>query len=169
MVKSGGKNGNGWLVGILVGLGVVIVGLVVGIAVVNVNNGDRSRTDEVDYDLPEELTGEDLSPEDQVIKETSIMLQTPGVSMEEIENYYDVVVDKAISDGDTYLAVRIVIQKMNFLAVVEEDCGKSKEYIDSVDLSPYSEEEKRYLASYKESMIGGCNEPNINLQDGGGE
>lgn len=130
-------------------LGVVIVGLVVGIVVVNVQGGDEvAMVDEDDNStLPEELMGDNLSVEDQVIKRTSLMLQDPDVSEEDIELYYDAVIEDAINDENIVLAMNIIIQKMNFLVVLEDDCEKAREYIDGLDMSLYSVDEKHYLAS----------------------
>lgn len=138
---------------------VAIVGLGVGIGVVVVSN---MRNDEyAGYVLPEELMNNDLSPEDQVTKETSLMLQDPDVSEVDIEAYYDAVIEDAIASGDKSLAIEIIIQKMNFLAVVEDDCSKAEEYVDGVELSTFSSEEVQYLASYVSSMAGGCGDSDL--------
>lgn len=145
------KNHKKVLIGVLVFLVVVIIGLIVGIILVNVNNNTVNEevvVEETEVTLPEELMGDNLSPADQVIKETSLMYQDPNVNEAEIGAYYDKVIEGAISDGDTELAVEIIIQKMDFLAVVESDCAKAKAYTDDLNLEPYSTEESQYLASY---------------------
>ncbi|MBR3248719.1 hypothetical protein IKF89_01680 [Candidatus Saccharibacteria bacterium] len=147
---------NGVFIGILVFLCVAIVGLVIGIVVVNANNGVQKNEGNVEYSLPKELQGDDLSPTDQVIKETTLMVQDPNVSNSEIEAYYDGVIADALMSGNTDLAMRIIIQKMDFIAVIEGNCAEAKEYVNNVDLSPYSTTEKSYLASYVVSMAEGC-------------
>ena len=146
------------LVGILSGLVVVIVGLVIGIVVVK---SDVREEEEFTPVLPEELMGDDLSPTDQVIKETSIMLQDPNISDTEIEKYYDDVINDAIIKGDTGFAIKIIIQKMNFLAVIEGNCERANEYVDNIDLSAYIASEKRYLASYVISMAATCDNQDL--------
>ena len=145
------------LVVLLCVLVMIIIGLVVGVIVTRTSGSDSIvGSGEEEYVLPEELMADDLSPEDLVIKETSLMLQNPDISNTEIERYYDEVISEAIDNGETFFAVRIVIQKMDFLAVIEEDCNKAKEYVDGLDLSFYSEEEKGYLNSYIDSMMNWC-------------
>lgn len=151
------RKGNGILVGVLVFLCVVIIGLIVGIVVVNVNKEGQGGSQNVEYSLPEELQGNNLSSTDQVMKETTLMAQNPNISDVEIEAYYDGVIADALMNGNTDLAMRIIIQKMNFIAVSENDCAKAKEYVNGVDLSPYSATEKSYLASYVLSTVEGCN------------
>lgn len=153
MKEGKAKLENKGLVVLLCVLLVAIVGLGIGIGITVLNS---NRAGNVEAVLPEELMGDSLSPEDQVVKETSLMLQDPDVSEVDIEDYYDRVVEDAVSDGDTGLAVEIIIQKMNFLAVVENDCNKAEDYVNSIDLAIYSSEEVQYLASYAASMAGGC-------------
>ncbi len=141
---------NRGLVILLGALGIVIIGLVVGIVVaVNRQKDEGLVVDSENGDsaLPEELMGDNLSAEDRVTKKTSLMLQDPDTSYEDIESYYDAVIGDAINDGDMSLARNITVQKMNFLVVLEDDCEKAREYIDNLDISFYSAEERRYLAS----------------------
>lgn len=148
---------------VLVVLAVAIVGLVVAILVVSLIGGEQEEAEFEwnDYILPDELLGDDLSPEDQVIKEVSIMMQDPNISEEDIEKYYDRVIEDAKNGGDNKLAVKVTIQKMDFLAVVISDCAKAKEYVDGIDLASYSEGEKEYLASYVISMAGWCDDRDL--------
>lgn len=141
---------------VLIILILIIFGLVIGIFAVNTKDQSLSKTEKTDYVLPEELKGDDLSPLDQVIKETSLMLQDPNVSNAKIEAYYDSSIEKAKNDEDNKLAIEIIIQKMNFLAVIEDDCAKAAEYVNNIDLQSYSVEEKSYLASYIVSMAASC-------------
>ena len=143
-----------WL--ILLGiLCVVIVGLGAGVIILSNKN---KPTMEIDFILPEELQKDDLSPEDEVIKETTLMMQDPDKKEEDIESYYDMVIEKAIDDGDINLAMKIIIQKTNFLVVVENDCGNAKSYIDSLDFSIYQDNEINYLQSYIDSIMGYCDD-----------
>lgn len=160
MKEGKAKFENKGLVILLCVLVVVIVGLVVGVTFVNMTREDGG-VDEGDFVISEELMGDDLSPEDQVIKETSLMMQDPDSSEEDVESYYDDVIEGAIDSGDTGFAAEITVQKMNFLAVVEDSCTKAKEYINNVDLSFYSAEERLYLASYAISMANGCGDSDL--------
>lgn len=147
--------------GLIVGLVIllmIIIGLIVGVLVMNRNGEEQKQygEEEINFVLPEELMTDSLSQEDQVIKETSLMMQDSNSSEEDIENYYDEVIGGALSNNDTELAIRIIIQKMNFLAVVKDNCAGARAYIDGVDLSYYSTEELEYLSSYVVSMAGEC-------------
>ena len=86
---------------VLVVLAVAIVGLVVAILVVSLIGGEQEEAEFEwnDYILPDELLGDDLSPEDQVIKEVSIMMQDPNISEEDIEKYYDRVIEDGLFGG----------------------------------------------------------------------
>ena len=48
--------------------------------------------------------------------------------------------------------------------MTEEDCNAAKEYINGIDLSPYSNEERSYLASYVVSTAGACGDQNMEDQ-----
>ena len=100
--------------------------------------------------------GDNLSPEGQAIKDVSIMLQTPGTSMEDVEAYYDSVISKANEDGDYYFAMDVMVQKLLFFTGVEGDCEKAKNYSESIDTSIYSEEEQGYLQSNIYSVMIEC-------------
>ena len=142
----------------------IIVAIVVALVVIFVNHHTSENNEaNTEYVLPEELLGDDLSPVDQVIKETSLMLNDSNVSSEEIESYYDEVIADALKDGDPGFAAKIVIQKMNFISVVENNCESASRYVDSIDLSPYLDKERNFLASYVVSMAIECN--NQELQD----
>ena len=142
-------------------LGVMIVGLVVGIVVVSQEEEKVKEEEwkiEAEEGLPEELKGDDLSIEDQVVKETSLMLQDPNASDEDIELYYEEVIKKAIEDGDTSLAANVILQKMDFLVVLEDDCERAREYADSLNISSYPAAEKQYLMSGVVSMAIECDD-----------
>ncbi len=149
-----GKNSSSFYKVLLVVLALVIIGLIVTMVVINLN---RSTSEpETNYSLPEALMGDNLSPRDQVIKEAAIMLQTPGISMDEVEKYYDDAISKANEDGEYYLAMDIIVQKLLFFVVEEGDCEKAKDYSENVDVSKYSDEEKGYLQSYMYSVLLDC-------------
>ncbi len=135
-------------------LALAIAGLIVAIVVVNLDHGVSEPS--VNYSLPDALMSDDLSPRDQVIKEVAIMLQTPGVGTDEVEKYYDDVINEANEKGEYYLAMDIVVQKLLFFVVEEGDCEKAKEYSVNVDVSRYSDEEKGYLQSYMYSVLLDC-------------
>lgn len=143
-----------FLVVILAILIAVIAGLVVSIVLLNI----RKSSEWSGYVLPEELTGDDLTEENQVIKEASIMLQNPEVSMEQIEEYYDGVIKDAFDKGNNYLGKKVIIQKMNFIAVLEGDCPKAVQYADSLDLSQLSENDRDYVNASIESLKAECDD-----------
>lgn len=154
----GGKDKHSaWFKVSLTILFLMIIGLTISIIVLSIN---RSGGNEPvgDYNLPEELEGDKLSPEDKVIRDTSIMLNDPNISMEEIETYFDDVINKANEAGDYDFAIDIISQKMLFLVVNENDCDKAKDYSDGIDTSMYSEDQKAYLQSNIYSTTWECDE-----------
>lgn len=155
------KNKKTLLVALLT-LVIIIVAAIIIIALLLNNSVNNNETDS-GYILPEELMGDDLSPVDQVIKETSLMQGDPNVSADEIKSYYDEVINNALKDGDSSFAAKIIIQKMNYISVIENDCEGASRYVDGIDLTPYSDKEKNYLASYVISMAIECN--NQELRD----
>ena len=147
---------------ILLFLCLAIIGFAIGIILVNIKNEkQKEEINQTDSTLPEELMEDDLSSTDQVIKKASQMLQDPATSNAEIEKYYDEVIEQALNDGDTDLAIRIIIQKMDFLAVTENDCQKAKEYIENIDLTVYPEAGKHFLASFVISTTAECKDQNL--------
>lgn len=141
---------------VLLALIFVCIILTLVITLNDFNSTDDRETDS-SYALPEELMGDDLSPVDQVIKETSLMLNNPDVSTEEIESYYDKVIADALESNKNDYAIEIIIQKMNYLATIKNDCVAANDYINNIDLSPYADSLKRYLSSYVVSMAIECN------------
>ena len=99
---------------------------------------------------------DNLSPEDQVIKDTTIMVQNPDISMDEIEKYYDDVVWQANKDGDYGFAMKIVVQKVLFLVTTERDCKKAEDYTNNLDTSMYSRDDLIYLQSNVDSAMWSC-------------
>lgn len=155
----GGKDKHSaWFRISLVILFLVIIGLTIGIIVLSVNRGGSNSEPSGDYNLPTELEGDNLTPEDKVTRDTSIMLNSPDVSMEEIEAYFDDVINKANEAGDYDFAIDIISQKMLFLVVNENDCEKARDYSDNIDMSMYSEDQKAYLQSNIYSTTWECDE-----------
>lgn len=146
---------------------IVIAILIVGIIIISnksLTPEEIADTEEIEYVLPDELLHDDLSMPDQVIKETSLMLHDSAYNNEDIENYYDAAIEKAKNNQDNDSAIRIIIQKMNFITSIEENCTKAKEYINNVDLSSYSTEEKGYLTSFVISMATECKDQELQIQ-----
>lgn len=151
---SNSKSISLWYKFSLVFLLLVIVGLTIGIVIVkNTNQDSGTPSEHIDYHLPEELQGDNLSQGDQVRRDVIIMSQTPNTNYADIVEYYDVAIAKAIEGGDRYLAMDIIVQKATYIATTEEDCESAVEYINSLDLSPFTEEEKQFLASHLLSAI----------------
>ena len=148
---------------ILIFLFLIIISLVITIVVIN-NHSSQTTDETTKYALSEELQKDDLSPADQVIKETSMMLQDPNTSNADIETYYDTVITNAINNNDTDLAIKIIIQKMHFIATTENDCAKAAEYVNSIDLQPYTAEQQQYLTSYVISLAGACDDQNLSTR-----
>ena len=92
------------------------------------------------------------------------MLQDPNKSNTDIEAYYDSAIEKALNDGNHYLAMDIIVQKIGFLVVEEGDCDKATKYFESIDMSPYSDQEKNYLETHSLSMIYECTDANSQPQ-----
>ncbi|MBO4813093.1 hypothetical protein J5491_03005 [Candidatus Saccharibacteria bacterium] len=140
---------------ILVILGLVIVGLVIGIVVVTSGGGNNTDDDLLpgDYVLPDELQEDNLSSSDQVMKKVIIMSQSPNTTYNDIEDYYDKVISDAVSSGDHYLAMNVTVQKASYIADIEEDCEKAMNYANSIDTSPYSDEELQFLVSHLFSTL----------------
>lgn len=131
--------------------------------VLNADDGDEEEEDETAepddyYELPDELNAEDISAEDEVTKEASLMDQDPDYSDQDVENYYDDKINENLSSGNSGLAIEIMIEKVNYLAIVEDDCDEAKSYADSIDLSQFSDEQKSYLSSYIYSTALGCDD-----------
>ena len=153
------------LVVMLAILCILIIAMVVLVVVNRTNDGQEGmEVEETESVLPEELRGDNLSPEDQVIKETTLMISDSSKNENDIEAYYDTKIKEALNDGKTDLATRIIIQKVGFIVVTEENCARAEEYVSSIDLSPYSADEKMYLASYILSMITGCGTQELQAQ-----
>lgn len=155
---SEAKSGNKGLVILLCVFVVVIVGLGVGVIVTRKigQNNETKHVTEDDIVLPEELQGDDLSPIDQITKEATLMSSNPDYSGQDIENYYDAAIDEAMVSGDTGFAAQIIIQKMQFIAIAEEDCSRVIEYINSINLAEFSVEVRPYLASRVASVANYC-------------
>lgn len=137
----------------------LIIIMIITIIIFNLqsaSNSDQTDQEIAESMLPEELKNDNLSPLDQVTKETSLMLNNPNYSHDDILNYYDTSIDDAMANNDASLAVRIIIQKMNFISVIEKDCNKAEKNVDSLDLSIYPTEEKDYLISYIASVADAC-------------
>lgn len=162
MSGSVGKNNNKVLVIIFVVLCLVSVILVTTIVVIRLPKSDNET--DVSSVLPEELRGDNLSKSDQVIKDVTLMLNNPQHSIDDIISYYNARIKEALDNNDTKLAIDIIIQKMGFYAVVEHDCNTNKNDIDSIDLSPYSVEEKMYLASYIVSSAKECEDTELQTE-----
>ncbi len=138
-------------------LTLMIVGLTIGI-IVTVNSRENSESNEVvsNYDLPEELDKDNLSVEEQVIRDTTIMAQDPDVDDEKIERYYDDVINEANKRGDYGLSMKIIVQKVLFLVTSEDDCEKAEEYLSNLDTSMYSRDDIAALQSKVYSAIWSC-------------
>ena len=162
-IKEKKRTGLVIVLGVLCAIAIVLVIIIVAM---NIHKDDTQEgISEVDESvLPEELRGDNLSPADQVTKTTSLMLADPKYNFKDIEQYYDTVIEDATNKGETSLAIKIVIQKMDFLVVTEGDCREAKKYINSVDLSPYSKTEKYYLASRVVSMTIDCDDQELQNQ-----
>ena len=135
---------------------IIIITIILIINLQPTNNSAQTNQEIAESMLPEELKKDHLSPLDQVTKETSLMLNNPNYSHDDILNYYDTSIDNAMANNDASLAVIIIIQKMNFISAIEKDCNKAEKYVDSLDLSIYPTEEKNYLISYIASVADAC-------------
>lgn len=143
-----------WYKILLVFLLLIMVGLAIGIVIVKNSNQDNDTPSEpIDYHLPDELQGDNLSQGDQVRRDVIMMSQTPNTNYADIEEYYEAAIAKAIEGGDRYLAMDIIVQKATYIATTEEDCESTVEYTNNLDLSPFTEEEKQFLASHLLSAI----------------
>ena len=142
---------------------VAIVGLGAGVFVVkNMKQGDEAKyVAEDDAALPEELQGNDLSPIDRITKEATLMNSNPDYNEQDIEDYYDTVIGEAMASGDTEFAARIIIQKMQFIAVTEGDCSGAIEYINSINVAEFSVGVRAYLASYVVSVADYCEDQTL--------
>lgn len=117
---------------------------------------DETAESESYYQLPDELNADNLSEEDEVTRDAILMDQDPDSSEEDVESYYDRKITEATSAGNTGLATNIIIEKINYIVLNENNCKKAEEYADSIDLNAFSNEERRYLASYILSAAISC-------------
>lgn len=157
------KSNHKSLIVVLILLCVVAIVLAVVILLININARrglQESELEQAGVVLPDELKGDNLSPEDEVIKEVSIMSADPNYNDDDILAYYDNVVAKAISDGNTFLAAKIIIQKMNYIEVSLDNCDGAMSYVNGIDLSSFSAENASYLASYVIPTATTCNNQN---------
>ena len=163
-MNDGTEKKSGKLVVVMLAILCILIIAMVVLVLVNWKNDGQGEVEETESVLPEELRGDNLSPEDQVIKETTLMISDSSKNENDIEAYYDTKIKEALNDGKTDLATRIIIQKVGFIVVTEENCARAEEYVSSIDLSPYSADEKMYLASYILSMITGCGNQELQAQ-----
>ncbi len=163
-MNDGTEKKSGKLLVVMLAILCILIIAMVVLVLVNWKNDGQGEVEETESVLPEELRGDNLSPEDQVIKETTLMISDSSKNENDIEAYYDTKIKEALNDGKTDLATRIIIQKVGFIVVTEENCARAEEYVSSIDLSPYSADEKMYLASYILSMITGCGNQELQAQ-----
>ncbi|MCR5700281.1 MAG: hypothetical protein K6G49_02530 [Candidatus Saccharibacteria bacterium] len=119
---------------------------------------------ETGYVLPDELLGEDLSAIDQVTKKASLILHDPNKTKSDVENYYDTAIEEAKNNQDDNLALEIMVQKMNFIAMIEGDCERAATYINNIDLTSYPAEGKSFLAPYVVSVAIECDNQELQKQ-----
>ena len=141
------------LLGILI---VVVVGLATIVVVINNKKVNEPEEPSSGYDLPEGVTEDDLLDEDKVVLKAVAMMRDPNISMEEVEKYYDEVIDQANKDGEYAFAINVIKKKLLFLVMDEEDCDKAREYSSRIDDSMYSEDEKRSLELRIDSVMIDC-------------
>ena len=158
---SGGveKNNNNGLLVVLIALSLLSVILVATIVVIhlpkpNPEMGNNSV-------LPDELKDNNLSKPDQVVKDVTLMLNNPQYNNDDIVSYYNTEIREALDNNDSMLAIEIIIQKINYYATIMQDCAAIKNDVGSIDLSPYSKEEKMYLASRVASVAIDCEDDEL--------
>lgn len=138
------------------------IGLIIAVVTMANSNSINDNNDIIEptsnYVLPDRLQGDDLTPEDEIAKQVAIMSHTKGTSSNDIEEYYDSVIDKAFEDGDRLLAMDIIIQKATYLSSINEDCEGAIKYTDGLDFSIFSDEEKQFLASHLQSELSECDD-----------
>ena len=124
-----------------------IVGLIIGIVMVGVSRGN---------DKSDEPVEDDSVLETRVMEKVSAMREDSNIGVEEIEEYYDSVINDANNDGNYSLAARIIVQRTLFLVINENDCEGANEYYKGLDTSFYSDDELLYLTTNVDSILSEC-------------
>ncbi|MBQ3353463.1 hypothetical protein IJG89_03975 [Candidatus Saccharibacteria bacterium] len=144
------KQTNHGLVYVLIALGLIIVGLVIGIVFISLNNNQQPEPGET-----EEITCENMENVDNVAECAGDLLfngdETTAL------DYYGEAIEKALSEGREQDASFLVASRSTQL-VVDGKCEEALKMYDDLNYDDYSTEGKFYIYSYALSASIDCND-----------
>lgn len=149
-MKSGGKNK--WLVGVLVVLAIVIVGLVVGVVVININNGAQDEQEQTEDGVDEYI---EVATKDEVyvLSEELAKAYYEGDTAKAMREY-KANMDIALSEEDYNKFFRLLSGVSNTM-VDNGDCAQLMAFYDGIDENKLPVDQKVYyygtVASFCES------------------